>query len=366
MEPTLPDPTASLELLQQHLPESLIDGSSSFVSFADAVQRVRMLEAMIETVPVGVVIAEAPSGRILLGNRQMEALVGHKIIHSADIEGYAEWIAFHADGTRVAASDWPLAQVIAGLTDEAELDVQYQRGDGSRRWMRVIARPVRDGAGKLIAAAVAALDIDAERQLQSEQQVVIGELNHRAKNMMAVIKSIVAQTLRREQVDTMVIEKVGDRLDAYARAHAQLTALAGHAASVEEIAREILRGGIDDGRIQMAGPHCLLPERTAMALSMAFHELATNAVKHGALSVPQGSVQLHWSIATAPHGQTLSMHWQEQGGPAPQAPQSEAAKGFGSIVIDRALAMQSRGTVTIDYPTEGLRWSFTAPLLPLA
>lgn len=337
-------------------------GAESFASLAEAVQRVRMLEAMIETVPVGVVVAEAPSGRIIMGNRQMEALVGHPIIHSADIAGYGEWVAFHADGSRVEPEEWPLSQVIRGERSEGELEVQYQQSDGTRRWMRVIARPIHDGAGQLVAASVAVVDIDEERRLQSQQQVVIGELNHRAKNMVGVIKSIVAQTLRRERVEGVVIGKVSDRLDAYARAHAQLTALPGHDASVEEIARATLRGGIDDGRIHVAGPHCLLAERTAMALSMAFHELATNAVKHGALSVPNGMVQLVWSIAETERDRTLTMCWTETGGPTPKAPRNEAAKGFGSIVIDRALAMQSRGTVSIEYLPSGMRWTFTAPL----
>ncbi len=358
----LPDPIASLDLLQRQLPASLLGETQSFASLAEAVQRVRMLEAMIETVPVGVVVAEAPSGRIILGNRQMEALVGHPIIHSTGVDGYAEWIAHHADGSRVQPDEWPLSIVVRGAREESELDVLYQRGDGTRRWMRVIGRSVRDGAGQLVAAAVAVVDIDDERRLQGQQQVVIGELNHRAKNMIAVIKSIVAQTLRREQVASTVIEKVADRLDAYARAHAQLTALAGHGASVAEIARETLRGGIDDGRIRINGPHCLVPERTAMALSMAFHELATNAVKHGALSVPTGAVQLDWLIAPVTNGHQLTMCWAESGGPTPKAPSNEAAKGFGSIVIDRALAMQSRGTVTIEYPPAGMRWTFTAIL----
>jgi PAS domain S-box-containing protein len=356
------DPSLILSALETQLGGVIAAPATNFPTLADAVQRVRMLETVIETVPVGVVVAEAPSGRIILGNRQMEDLVGHPIIHSADIASYGEWIAFHADGTRVAPEEWPLSQVIRGISDESELDVLYQRGDGERRWMRVIARPVRDADGQLIAAAVAVVDIDDERQLQSQQQVVIGELNHRAKNLIAVIKSIVSQTLRREQVDGSVIEKVSDRLDAYARAHAQMMALAGHTASVEEIARETLRVGIDDGRILIAGPHCLLPERTALALSMAFHELATNAVKHGALSVSTGTVSLEWSIANADNGQNLTMRWAESGGPIPKPPSSEAAKGFGSVVIDRALTMQSRGTVRIDYPADGMRWTFTAPL----
>lgn len=356
------DPDLTLALLQRQLPNALDATSDSFAPLADATRRMRMLEAMIETVPVGVVVAEAPSGRIILGNRQMEALVGHPIIHSSSIDAYADWVAYHADERRVQPHEWPVARIIRDGLSEAELDVLYQCGDGTRRWMRVFARPVMDGDGALIGSAVAMINIDDERRAHSQQQVVIGELNHRAKNMIAVIKSIVGQTLRREQVSSTVIDKVSDRLDAYARAHAQLTALAGHSATVEDIAAETLRVHIDEGRIKVRGPHCLLPERTAMALSMAFHELATNAMKHGSLAAPGGTVQLDWSVEDGGGDRNVSMCWQEQGGPAIAPPATDAPKGFGSIVIDRALTMQARGKVTISYPPIGLRWTFTAPL----
>ncbi len=356
------DPDMTLTLLQRHLPDALSATHESFASLAEATRRVRMLEAMIETVPVGVVVAEAPSGRIILGNRQMEILVGHPIIHSSSIDAYAAWVAHHADGRQVQPSEWPIARVIREGLDQSELDVLYQRGDGTARWMRVVAQPVKDGDGSMIGAAVAMIDIDDEHRMHGQQQLVIAELNHRAKNLIAVVKSIVGQTLRREQVSAMVIDKVSDRLDAYARAHAQLTALAGHSATVEEIARETLRGHIDEGRITVRGPHCLLPERTAMALSMAFHELATNAMKHGSLAANGGAVRLEWSVDQEAERRMLSMRWQEHGGPAPTAPASDAQKGFGSIVIDRALTMQARGKVAITYPATGLLWHFVAPL----
>jgi two-component sensor histidine kinase len=192
--------------------------------------------------------------------------------------------------------------------------------------------------------------------------VLIGELNHRAKNMLAVIKSIVGQTLRREQVDVAIIEKMSDRLDAYARAHTQLTSLAGEGADVTDIAQQTLGVAIAEGRIALNGPHCLLPERTALALSMAFHELATNATKYGALSASAGAVDLSWSLTGDGAHPLLTMIWQERGGPVPIAPAKDAQLGFGSLVIDRALAMQARGKVTIDYPPEGMRWTFVAPL----
>jgi PAS domain S-box-containing protein len=356
------EPSLMLDALQARLADMLADPAESFPTLAEAARRVRMLEATLETVPVGVIVAEVPSGRIILANKEIERLTGHPILYSGAIEDYDGWVAYHADGSRVENDQWPLSRVIREGLDSATMDFDYERGDGSRRWMRAFARPVYDGDGAMIGATVAMIDIDEEKRRGDVQQVLIGELNHRAKNMLAVIKSIVGQTLRREHVDGAIIEKMSDRLDAFARAHTQFTALAGREAEVADIAEQTLGVAIAEGRIKVSGPSCRLPERTALALSMAFHELATNATKYGALSAAKGSVELSWSVAQDKDPGHLTMIWQERGGPVPIAPASEAQKGFGSIVIDRALAMQARGKVTIDYPPEGMRWSFSAPL----
>jgi two-component sensor histidine kinase len=357
------EPSLMLDALQARLADMLSDPAESFPSLAEAARRVRMLEATLETVPVGVIVAEVPSGRIILANREMEKLTGHPVIYSGSIEDYDGWVAYHADGSLVEVDQWPLSRVIRDNLDSATMDFDYQRGDGTRRWMRAYARPVHDGSGVMIGATVAMIDIDEEKRRGDVQQVLIGELNHRAKNMLGVIKSIVGQTLRRENVDSAIIEKMSDRLDAYARAHTQMTSLAGNGAEVADIARQTLGVAIDEGRVSISGPSCQLPERTALALSMAFHELATNATKHGALSVAKGNVTLEWTIQQDGKTPKLSMIWQELGGPTPIAPESEAQKGFGSIVIDRALTMQARGKVQIDYPPQGMRWIFTAPLI---
>jgi PAS domain S-box-containing protein len=355
------DPSLSLDALQAQLSAMLDAPSSAFPSLSEATRRVRILETTLETVPVGVVVAEVPSGQILFANRHVQKLAGHADIYSANIGEYERWVGYHANGQRVRTREWPLARVIAEGLPSAELDFQHERTDGSRLWLRAIARPIRSGDGAMIGAAVALIDIDQEHRQNDVQRLVIGELNHRAKNMMAVIKSIVGQTLRREQVSADIVEKVSDRLDAYARGHAQLNAQPDRSAALGDIAAETLRGAIEDGRIELSGPVVAMPERTGLALAMAFHELATNAVKYGALSTPDGRVSLDWSLSGKGDGRMVTMRWIERGGPPPVAPAAEADKGFGHMVIDRALTMQTRGTVTVAYPPEGFCWTFTAP-----
>lgn len=353
-----------LAQLERALFSILSPDATGLSSIEDAARRVRLLGAMLETVPVGVAVAEAPSGRIIMGNGNLEALVGHPIIHSENVDDYGAWISYHADGRRVESREYPLSRVIRDGADRVEMDVHYQCGDGIRRWRRIIGSPVLDDNGDMFAATIAVIDIENERQAQDQQDVMIGELNHRVKNMFAVVQSVVTQTLRNENVDVDVQEKIAARIDAHARAHAQLLSLRGAMANVEEIAREVLGSFIDDGRIHVDGSRVDLNERSAMALSMAFFELSTNAQKYGALTSANGRVNIHWHVEPGRRendGNMLHLHWVESGGPPPQV---SADKGFGSLVLDRALAMQTRGKVHIDYPDTGLVWKLTAPLTP--
>lgn len=346
-----------------HLERALLSvmspDATHFTSIEDAARRIRVLSAMLETVPVGVAVVEAPSGRFIMGNRNLEMLVGHPLIHSENTDAYDAWVSFHPDGRRVQSHEYPASRIIRDGVKRAEMDVHYQCGDGVLRWRRIIGNPVLDENGEMFAATVAMIDIENERQAQAQQNILIGELNHRVKNLFAVVQSVVTQTLRNEGVDFDVQEKVAARIDAHARAHSQLLSLHGAMVSIEEIAREILGSFIQDGRIHIDGPRVDLPEREAMALSMAFFELSTNAQKYGALTSAKGRVNIHWAVEE----DGLHLHWIETGGPPPQISE---AKGFGSFVLDRALAMQTRGKVDIDYPETGLIWKLTAPLTPRA
>ena len=125
------------------------------------------LQAILEAVPVGIVIAEAPSGQIVDGNRQAAAMLGHPVILSPDIEGYSAWVSHHADGSLVTAHEYPLARAIGG-EERPQLEVCYQRGDGRPAWVRFIGAPIRGADGAIIGGIVASLDIDREtRALQA-------------------------------------------------------------------------------------------------------------------------------------------------------------------------------------------------------
>jgi PAS domain S-box-containing protein len=128
-----------------------------------AAERAR-LKAVLDNIPAGVLLAEAPSGRIVLGNAQVERLLGHPVLHSSSVDQYDEWVGFHPDGRRVEGHEWPLARALQGETVPGE-DFLYQRGDGTREWIRVGGAPIRRD-GHITGGVVAIYDIQHEKRAQ--------------------------------------------------------------------------------------------------------------------------------------------------------------------------------------------------------
>lgn len=154
--------------------------------------REAQLRTIVETVPVGVVIAEYPSGRIVGGNNHVEQMLRHPVLHSPGVERYDEWVAFHGDGRRVAGHEYPLARMLLGGEENPRIDVNYRRGDGTYAWIRVLGRPVRSPEGELTGGVVALVDIDEERKARD-----------RAAAQLESLKSQLIHTSRVSAMGTM-------------------------------------------------------------------------------------------------------------------------------------------------------------------
>jgi two-component system sensor kinase FixL len=126
--------------------------------------REAQLRTIVETVPVGLVIAELPSGRIVGGNSYLEQLLRHPMLNSRGIGDYDEWVSYHADGSRVGGAEYPLARMALEREENPSLEVNYRRGDGTFAWVRMEGRPVRDSTGEIRGGVVAVVDIDEERK----------------------------------------------------------------------------------------------------------------------------------------------------------------------------------------------------------
>jgi PAS domain S-box-containing protein len=143
------------------------------------------LKAVFDAVPVGIVIAEGPDGRIVDGNAQTERIFRHPILHSPDVEDYRAWTAFHPDGTRVESREYPLARVIRDGEEHPEIEVLYQRGDGTRAWVRIMGAPVRGIDGQPTGGVVAVLDIDREKRADAELRELNATLERRVEEAIA-------------------------------------------------------------------------------------------------------------------------------------------------------------------------------------
>ncbi len=324
-------------------------------------------EATLRQLHEGVIVTDA-EGKITFVNEAAEKLHGVAKLDVEPDQYTNSYGLLTLDGEPHPFDQLPLYRALTHREEVSGARWIIRRPDGSEVLALGDAGPVYGEDGHFMGAVLTIRD-DTERHAAEvqlaegvrTQQLLIGELNHRVKNAFAVVKSIVRQSLDRDAVSIQIRDKVDERLQAYANAHARL--MAGHwdRASMHELADEILGHHAREGRVAIDGPGVMLPARQAIALSMAFYELMTNAFKHGALSGPDGRVDLGWSLAGEDASQIM-IAWRESGGPQVAPPQT---KGFGTFLIDRALAAEMNGTVTMNYETPGYSWTLSAPLLPL-
>ncbi|MBV8682480.1 MAG: PAS domain S-box protein [Caulobacteraceae bacterium] len=232
---------------------------------------------------------------------------------------------------------------------------RFRRPDGTLRIIQIYGRPRFDGAGRFSGHVGIATDVTEIRAAEHRQRLLINELNHRVKNALAMVQALVRQTLREHHSPKELATAIEGRIMALAAAHDVLTRQRWAGAELGALAKEATRPYSDDGAFTFSGPVVSIAPKSAIALSMALHELATNAVKHGALTSPDGRVSVAWSAAAG----AVSLEWRETGGP-PVAPPGRA--GFGSRLLGRVLEGELGGPAEVDYAPTGLVCRIRAPL----
>lgn len=230
---------------------------------------------------------------------------------------------------------------------------------GAPRWWDTMVSPIIV-EGKVVRVLATSRDVTGERLAESHRQLLVNELNHRVKNTLATIQSITQQSLRNAGVDCAVRDALEGRLMAIAATHNVLTDQNWSAASL----RQIVDGSVTPYRaspdqLTVSGPDLKVSPKTAVVMALAFHELAINALKYGALSAPTGHVDVTWAVK--PKGR-LHIEWRESGGPPVRPPKR---RGFGSRIVESALPGELAGTVSMDYRPDGLRCAIDAPLSAL-
>ena len=220
--------------------------------------------------------------------------------------------------------------------------------------------PITDASGALIGYGTVTRDFRERRRAENDMRLMNGELAHRLKNVLAVVQSVAAQTLRGIPEAEAASSNLSARLVALGAATDVLTGSSWRSADLCELAKRALgpHGRIGE-RILLSGPDVTLKPELTVAFALALHELATNAAKYGALSNETGTVTLAWSVTGYGDDATLAVSWREQGGPPVTPPER---KGFGSVLIERSLRSYFSGKAATDYRPDGLVFELEARL----
>ncbi|MCJ8144624.1 sensor histidine kinase [Ancylobacter sp. A5.8] len=222
--------------------------------------------------------------------------------------------------------------------------------------------PVYDEEGQVCAVMDTVIETTGKIDALRSVELLNSELQHRIKNMLAMIVGIANQTFRNAEDKDNAHHMLIGRLQALDNAQSILVNSRWQAAPIHHVVAEALRPHDVDGRLTIEGPALHLSARQSLALSLALHELATNAVKYGALSTPSGAVRLSWNAGTPGTEQLFRLHWEEKDGPLVQPPQR---RGFGSRLVERALSADFGGQVEVSYDPAGVRVELMAPMLRL-
>ncbi|MBK5570498.1 PAS domain S-box protein [Ensifer sp. SSB1] len=250
-----------------------------------------------------------------------------------------------------------LRQVNAGLKVEP-YETKRLHKDGRSVDVLLSVSPIYDAYGSIVGASKLAHDITVRKEAERLQTVLVGELNHRVKNVFATVLAIARQTLgRSDATDAGEVQAFEARLVSMARAHDLLTHGNWERAELQAIINQAI-SPYSQERFVVSGPQIQVPPRMVVSLSLALHELATNAAKYGALSTGDGQVSVTWSLQAGTTTR-LSLRWQESGGPLVKQP---SRKGFGSRLIQTLLAAELNGQVEINYHPTGLVCTVDAAL----
>jgi two-component sensor histidine kinase/PAS domain-containing protein len=247
--------------------------------------------------------------------------------------------------------------------DVFELEHRVRQADGSVGWVSSRAVPMLDENGDIIEWFGMAADITDRRRSEEQRKLMNEELAHRLKNLFAIVNSVVAQTLRTAPDMATAQRTLSERIGNMARAQEILFSGQSEAASVRALVEATLSPQAERRRIDLSGPDVTVGKNAALAIALVVHELFTNAIKHGALSTPEGRVEGHWSVDSGPDRPDMfRFEWREIGGPAVTPP---TRTSFGTRLIRAGLASGSRGETALDYLPEGVHCRLSALLADL-
>jgi PAS domain S-box-containing protein len=312
------------------------------------------LRTLMEGIPQLVWRAEA-TGKWTWASPQWSAFTG---LSRGQSRGHGWLMAVHPEDRQTALAAWEKA------VDMGAYDTEYRlrrNADDGYRWFQARATPMKDDAGRIVEWLGTSTDVHETRQLQARQGILVAELQHRVRNTLAVVRSIVGRTAATAPSTEALVAELEGRISALARGQS----LVGTAPEKGVDLRLLIEGEIEghvgqQDRMVLSGVAVTLRPRAAETLALAFHELATNAAKYGALSAPQGRVDVTWTIEDA----DLRLTWRESGVSLPGQP--PVRRGFGTELITGLIPYELDARCSMEFGTDGLQCTLTIPLTTLA
>jgi PAS domain S-box-containing protein len=266
--------------------------------------------------------------------------------------------------SKVRDADRPAFMEMITNTRGLDEPIEYRIvRDGDEVWIRDKPFHLPDDIGYRVRVAGLARDITLDKRAAQQRDLMIGELNHRVKNTLALVQSLATQTGYTAASLEEFEKAFTTRLHALASAHDLLTDTNWEGTTLHDVMKTAVAPfAVREGRtahIDFVGPTVWLNSNTAITLALAFHELVTNAAKYGALSIETGRVAISWVANPVENPAEVDLTWRESGGPAVKAP---SRTGFGTMLLKRVLAYEADGKAELTFPTSGVEFNFRLPL----
>jgi PAS domain S-box-containing protein len=338
----------------------LLDAQEASRAALESLERARASEhrfhQLLQALPAAIYTTDV-DGKINFYNEAAVEFAGRR--PASGDHWCVTWRLLNADGSPLPHDACPMAIALREGRPVRGAEAIAERPDGTRRWFAPYPTPLRDPSGKLTGAINMLVDITERKEAEQRQKLLLDELNHRVKNTLASVQSVVIQAAKSARDVEEFRHAVEGRILAMSRAHDQLSRRSWANAELHELLHACIAPYLNQANVALDGAPTIVTSRVGLMLGMAIHELATNAAKYGALSTRSGRVDLRWRVEQTGDRPMLQLRWVESEGPPVTRP---TRQGFGTRLLERGIQSELRGTTLIRFSPRGLECDIEIPL----